>query len=263
MATDARGEPLTGITRVTPSMLGRLGRLGAASGDPKALTADDRAAMRSAGILDDDGVDPTWAMIARTLDHAVVRMRLELLRPMGSTCAGWVSDEAFLLTVPGPVEAEGDVVILVPAVEFPARLAAFVRLGPRGRPAVSGGLGSERSVLDAALDAGVDPRSRLAAYPGMEPADVETWGTALSEVTSTLHLHWRVEIDWPATGDPAGGRSLEVLDGGPAGIFLILPLPEGPDDAIAILPVTPTAVWRGLTQLLPDDTELGRPPVAQ
>lgn len=211
--------------------------------DASTLTKERRDALAAAGAFEDGQLGDALAAIGAPV--------CDLLLERGDRCGrGWVDGEMAALLVPAGADPLRQL-IAVPTGFLPDALARLNDVGPRPRiePAL-------RLRLAPGALAGILATRDLAAAAaavGDDDDEHEHERAAVRELVSTLREHWRVESRWDPGPESAGGRTLEVLDTG-AGMWLVVP--DG--SAVELWPSTPTTVWRGLCNLLPDIGELAQ-----
>lgn len=190
------------------------------------IDLDDLARLRAVGLVEGTALIPDVVPIAAAVRSPIVRLRLDFLGPERPVaCTGWIDGRFTVVAVPRPGGV--DDVKITPTAYLPARLAGFTGLGPR--PAGEWGWQGDRSRLDALL-------AESALGGGFVP-------------TEMLRLHWRVTMTWSR-----GTRSLEVLDSGDGGIWLVCQ--AGSDAEVSVVPVTTTQVWVALIETLPSTAEV-------
>jgi hypothetical protein len=153
--------------------------------------------------------------------------------------------------VAGPVPAAD-----LPASAVPAALWAGLGLGPRPLPGVPVAVVTSRAAADRMLAAA--PTDADAVRAALAAPDLpDQVATALAGACANLVAHWH--LAWaagdPDEDEPADGGTLEILDGGVAGLWRIsddLPddfVEELGDDGppVVLAPVAAAAVWRELT----------------
>lgn len=210
-------------------------------------------ALRDAGVLRGDSVDPRLAEGLDAVTFALCRLELHSVDRSGrrERGQGWVAGHAaaLLLDLPdGPAGPWCEFLTIHPTF-LPEMLARFAVLGPRPRPRAV-----PFQIPPAALDelVSADPARRAAALPqvtGAAPAhEVTATATTLGD---GLRRRWQVTAHWAAAKGASGERSLDVLDT-TGGLWLV----EAQAGMLTVWPTTPSAVWRALVVLLPRDAEL-------
>lgn len=243
-------EPETGRLRLDRETFGVLAdwSAGVQAGGP-ALTE-----LQTAGVIDDGQPHAAVAPSVDALGRPMCWLRADLLDRDGGTETGeaWVSGEAstaLLLPLPDGMTE----LIAMATVFLPAVLARFVELGPRPRQVAQPVPASED--LLARLTS-TEPSTREAA--GSELATTapdESTRDAVNDLVSGLRRDWAIRAAWDSPRGGLEGRMLRVLDT-TAGLWLAQPQQDPTAEVETIWPTTPTAVWRYLTRLLPDEDDL-------
>jgi hypothetical protein len=205
----------------------------AALSDPEvsldSIDLNDLARLRAIGVVEGSALTAGIAPIAEAVRSPIVRLRLDFLGPgQQAVCPGWMDGRFTVVAVPA---AGGVDDVKVAQTSFlPARLAAFTGLGPR--PKSEWSWEGDRSELDMLLS---EPGRSPDFVPGRE-----------------LRQHWRVTMAWSG-----GSRSLEVLDGGDTGLWLVRQ--HQASLATSVVPASTTQVWVALIGTLPgyDEIEKG------
>ncbi len=208
------------------------------------------AGLVDAGVLAGGAPHPVLAPLLEAVTEPVCRLRL--LRDGSEYATGWATVGAAALLLPLP-DGMRELAGMHPSF-LPAGLARVIDLGPRRRhdgepwqlPA---------AVLAGALTAGDDDRAATVA--GLDQDAVvaanEHAAVALQALAAGRCRRWTVLVDWSAGDGRAAGRMLDLLDASPVGVWTL----ESAGEHVMVWPTTPTAVWRSLTRLLPDDHEVG------
>jgi hypothetical protein len=235
--TAVRFDAASGRLRLDQAAFDRL--VGLARGDDGA--GPDAAALRDAGVVRDDGLHPLVADALRAVTEPVCRLRLALTDGGGRLKAGdgWLRADGAALLLDLPDEGLRDLVTL-PADLLPAAIARVVRLGPRPTPEPEPlPVGSD--LVAGLLAADPDERRRASdALAGVVRLNAGQWRT------------WRAQMTWHDPRVGLTGRAVQVVDAGP-GLFLA----ASDGEQGTLWPTTPTAVWRILIRLLPDNDEVG------
>jgi hypothetical protein len=211
-------------------------RLVQAAAGREGLPTDLRDALAPSGAATRRGLHPLLSLALVPVADPVCELLIERGDRIGRAWVG-ASHAAFLTP-----EGEDAARLRVLGAEFvPEALARLNDVGPRPRfePAIA--LSLTPSALAQLLAGG--PR------PAGATAEEER---ALASIARTRREHWRVTARWTAGEDAIGERGVEVLDTDD-GVWLVTP----GEDAVELLPSTPSTVFLLLTALLPDDGELG------
>lgn len=207
--------------------------------------------LHDAGVIVAGRPHPALETGLKALNEPVCRLEVALRASTGERLSGsgWVAAEAAALLMDLPDDGMRELITVHPTF-LPAGLARVVRLGPRTR-IDSEPLRLSSGDFDALLDGDPTTRARTADDVGGAGVDPDT-GAAVRELASGPWCRWRVDVSWsPAPGGP-GERGLSVLDTPDAGLWWV----DQADGSTVLWPCNPTAVWRGLTVLLPADEEL-------
>ncbi len=194
----------------------------AALSDPEisidSIDRNDLERLRAIGAVEGMALNAGIVPIAEAVRSPLVRLRLDFLGPAQPVVCPGWMDSRFAVLA---VPRSGGVedVKVAPTGFLPARLAGFTGLGPR--PLNDWSWDGDRSELDTLL--------------------------------SDLRQHWRVTTTWNG-----GSRSLEVLDGGHAGLWVVR---ENDDhSSTSVRPTTATEVWISLIETLPRSDEMVEQP---
>ncbi|GAA1667865.1 hypothetical protein GCM10009765_16530 [Fodinicola feengrottensis] len=214
-------------------------------------TAGDVAPLRQAGVIDRGRPHEKLLPGLLAVSEPVCTVEITVEGEKLETGRGWVCAEAaaLLLDLPGGLK---EFVTVHPSF-LPAALARIVRLGPRPRISALP-LQIPHSTLDQLLSPEPEVRSStveklIVDAPAGEREPTAAAATALG---SGLRQQWRVRVEWAGPDGSPGGRGVRVLDT-EAGLWLM-----EPSVGLAVIwPTTPTAIWRALVCLLPQDNEIG------
>jgi len=212
----------------------------------------DEEAMRGladAGVIDGGTPHPVLLPVLDAMTEPLCRLRLD--RDGDPFAAGWATVGAAAVLLPVPDDLR-ELVGLPPSF-VPAALARVIGLGPRRRHDGAPWQVSTQA-LEGLLTPAPDDAERERAVAAVEPASVEAAGdhaaVAVEALTAGRCRRWTAIAEWGGAQD--GSRRLDLLDASPVGIWLLEPT----GDLVLVWPTTPTAVWRSLTRLLPDDHEV-------
>lgn len=198
--------------------------------------------MTWADTLSGDELRQVQLELSRT---APLKLLLEMcLSGKPTVGAGHADLDVAAMEIKSPVGGEPSQLVF-PTCYLANRFARFFDLGPRPRLPVGGALGILRTDLD-------DPESRVSALSYVPP-----------EVRDSLcrqrTIRWSLAVVDRETDGENFSKSVEVLDCGEGGIWLVLPPFDDDDPSLAmLLPTDSTTVWRMLSTLLPDADEWQR-----
>lgn len=197
------------------------------------------------------------AGLGSALEPPRVDLRLELydatrgVRVLGALVAGIV-----VLGVPRePVNDTVDVVIAQPAA-LPAQLARLIGLGPRPSHRVEGALRLEQNTVELLRAGASDEGSARAVCEDLAPIPVRA-ATALQAALKGQRIHWRLECS-PSGGAAAAIEACEVIDAGPAGVWMLMTSPLAADadsNGTIMVTATPRTVWRFLVEAIMSSVE--------
>lgn len=167
----------------------------------------------------------------------------------------WATPRHGVLGSPAP---DGGVELSpVEPVMIPWAIARAVGLGARPTPARTTDFVLPARVLDEAytlLDAGdrTAAAALLTADGGLDGGETDT----LLDLLSRRRMSWRASSRWAITEDDEQFRSVDVLDGGGAGLwFSSVADHEAADPLVTLQPTRPGQVWRRIVGLMPVKTE--------
>jgi hypothetical protein len=205
--------------------------------------------LRSSGVI--EGGQPHPALIPgfEAITDALIRLSIQMRDGNGRSerGEGWVSGEAvaILLDLPGGLCE----FLVIHPIFLPAGLAKVVQLGPRLRP-VAVPVQVKPELLELLTDS--NPAVREAAADRLvDSAPNREVESAMRAMIVGLHRSWYVATEWVGPDGTPGSRALHVLDTD-AGLWVVEPRTE----VSVVWPTTPTAVFRALTRLLPNDNDL-------
>jgi hypothetical protein len=212
--------------------------------------AESLSALRGAGVIEHGRPHSAVAPGLDAVTDPLCRLTISLRHPDGHAERGdgWVNGAAaaFLLDLP---DGEREFGVVHPTF-LPAALARIVALGPRPRVAVEP-VRTTPELVEELMAAHPDRRAAAAARIG-DGSPTPELAEATRALTSPPRRHWAVTVAWRSPDGRPAGRDVEVLDKAD-GLWLV---ERYPGQAM-LWPTTPTAVWRMLVRLLPQDPEMG------
>lgn len=242
--TTVEFQPDTGHLRLGRATFDQLVRWYADRGDP-GRAGPIPAALSAAGAADPHGnLAPPVDLAFSAVTGAICQLAIEVRRVDTDTGdgaeesgSGWVTGDAATLLLPLP-DGRHELGLVHPTF-LPAMLLRVVELGPRPRLATPAPVSAELTQLDQLT--GADPAARTAAAT-----------TLLG--TARPRRDWQIRATWRPSAGSTGVRVVRVLDTDD-GLWLV----EASQREAVLFPTTPTAVFRALVRLLPQDHELAAP----
>jgi hypothetical protein len=212
------------------------------------VAPDDALVAVTGDGADGDGIDELLRVVARALHAPGIAFTLDVTQTGRELRGrGWASEEVAALSI--PLDGSDDPMCALLAVDpslLAPLIARVVQLGPRPRRKTFEVIPVEPAVVGAIKERAHGGE----AFPADDPT--------VAALAAAIVRHWQLTVAWRHDDGSLAGRSVEVVDAGSEGYWLVgeTTEEEGSTPRPALLTTTPSGVWGLLTALwLPAESD--------